>query len=63
MLEILLEIIAPGNLLMMNLGMAAGIIIGALPGLSVILAITVLLPFTFGMSSLPGMFLLLGAYC
>ena len=63
MLDVLLEIIAPFNLLMMNVGMAAGIIIGALPGLSVILAITVLLPFTFGMSSLPGMFLLLGAYC
>ena len=63
MLETMLEILAPFNLLMMNLGVAAGIIIGALPGLSVILAITVLLPFTFGMSSLPGMFLLLGAYC
>ncbi len=63
MLETMLEILEPFNLLMMNLGIAAGIIIGALPGLSVILAITVLLPFTFGMSSLPGMFLLLGAYC
>ena len=30
MLDILLEIIAPFNLLMMNVGMAAGIIIGAL---------------------------------
>ncbi len=63
MIDILLNIINPFNLLMMNIGLAAGIIIGALPGLSVVLAITVLLPFTFGMSSIPGMYLLLGAYC
>lgn len=62
-MDFLAEILAPLNLLMMNVGLASGIIIGALPGLSVLLAITVLLPFTFGMSSLPGMFLLLGAYC
>ena len=63
MIDVLLNIINPFNLLMMNIGLAAGIIIGALPGLSVVLAITVLLPFTFGMSSIPGMYLLLGAYC
>lgn len=63
MTEILLALFSPFNLLMMNIGMAAGIIIGALPGLSVVLAITVLLPFTFGLDSISGMYLLLGAYC
>lgn len=53
----------PMNLLMMNIGVAAGIIIGALPGLNVVVAITLLLPLTFGMDSLAGMYLLLGAYC
>ncbi len=62
-LEIILEIFTPVNLLMMNVGLAAGIIIGALPGMTAILAITVLLPFTFGMESTTGMFLLLGALC
>ncbi len=63
MLEILTGIITLNNLLMMNFGVAAGIIIGAMPGLSAVLAITILLPFTFGMSSLPAIYLLLGAYC
>ncbi|MGI6334688.1 MAG: tripartite tricarboxylate transporter permease [Saccharofermentanales bacterium] len=63
MLEVLQTLIDPINLLMMNIGVAAGIIIGALPGLSVILAIALLLPLTFGMDSIAGMYLLLGAYC
>ena len=63
MLDILSGILTVSNLLMMNLGVAAGIIIGAMPGLSAVLAITILLPFTFGMSSLPAIYLLLGAYC
>lgn len=63
MLEIIQNLFDPMNLLMMNIGIAAGIIIGALPGLSVTLAIALLLPLTFGMESIPGMYLLLGAYC
>lgn len=61
--EILTTIFSPFNLLMMNIGMAAGIIIGALPGLSAVIAITILLPVTFGLESIPGMYILLGAYC
>ena len=63
MFEYLAEIFTFANILMMNIGMAAGIIIGALPGLSALLAVTLVLPFTFGMSSLPGMYLMLGTYC
>ena len=62
-LDVLHTILEPINLLMMNVGLAAGIIIGALPGLNVIFAIAVLLPFTFNMGSVAGMYLLLGAYC
>lgn len=62
-MEYLKEIFTVYNLFMMNVGVAAGIVIGALPGLSVLLAVTILLPFTFGMDAIPGMYLLLGAYC
>lgn len=62
-LEVVKEILSPNNLLMMNIGMAAGVTIGALPGLNVVFAVTVLLPLTFGMSSTAGILMLLGAYC
>lgn len=63
MIEFLHSMVTPVNFLMMNMGVAAGIIIGALPGLNVVFAIAVLLPFTFGMDSVAGMYLLLGTYC
>lgn len=63
LLEALGQIFTVENILMMNVGMAAGIMIGAMPGLSVTFAITVLLTMTFGMDTLAGMYLLLGAYC
>ncbi|WP_298029482.1 tripartite tricarboxylate transporter permease [uncultured Dysosmobacter sp.] len=62
MLSILSEIINAQNLLMMNVGIFAGIIIGAMPGLSVTFAVTVLLTLSVGLESIPGMYLLLGAY-
>lgn len=63
MLEILQSIFTPSNLLMMNIGVAVGIIIGAMPGLSVAFAVTILMTMTFHMESLNAMFLMLGAYC
>lgn len=63
MFEIISEVITFQNILMMNIGLFAGIIIGAMPGLSVAFAVTVLLTMTLGMGSLPGMFMLLGGYC
>lgn len=62
-LEVLQSLIDPFNLLMMNLGVFIGVLVGVLPGLTGVFAITVLLPFTFGLESIPGMYLLLGAYC
>lgn len=61
--DIVSNIFSVSSLLMMCIGVLAGIIIGALPGLNTVFAIAVLLPFTFGMSSTAGMYLLLGAFC
>lgn len=63
MLEILKEILTLDNFLMMNVGMLAGTLIGAMPGLNVIFAIAILLPLTFGMDSIAGMYLMLASYC
>lgn len=62
-LETIKDILSFDNLLMMNIGVFAGCIIGALPGLNTIFAITVLLPLTFDMGATAGIFMLLGAYC
>ena len=62
-MSVLQSIFTVDNLLMMNIGLAVGIIIGAMPGLSVAFAVTVLMTMTFHMESLPAMYLLLGAYC
>lgn len=63
MIEIIKMLFNPYTLLITNLGVAAGIIIGAIPGLNTVFAIAVLLPITFSMGSVDGMLLLLGAYC
>ncbi|QAT49081.1 C4-dicarboxylate ABC transporter permease [Caproiciproducens sp. NJN-50] len=51
------------NFLFMNIGLAAGIIVGALPGLTGTMCIALLLPMTYGLNSITGMILLLGVYC
>lgn len=63
MLEAITNIFTLNNILMMNIGVMTGILIGAAPGLSVSFAVTVLLTMTFNMDSLAALFLLLGAYC
>lgn len=62
-LQILFTVFSLESLGSMLIGVTAGIIIGALPGLSIIMAIIVLLPFTYDMNSISAMYLLLGAYC
>ena len=44
-------------------GTAFGIIVGALPGLGSVVAITIILPFTFSMSVIPSVALVLAVYC
>lgn len=55
----LLEILHPQFLLLMVVGTAGGIIIGAMPGLTSVMGVTLLLPFTFGMEASEGIVMLL----
>ncbi|MPM34635.1 hypothetical protein SDC9_81222 [bioreactor metagenome] len=47
----------------MAAGLAVGVSFGAMPGLNATIGITLLLPFTFGMSPAPAMLMLIGVYC
>ncbi|WP_110665898.1 tripartite tricarboxylate transporter permease [Salinicola halophilus] len=53
----------PLSLLAILIGTFLGIILGALPGLSAAMAIALLLPLTYGLDTISGIGLLLGAFC
>jgi putative tricarboxylic transport membrane protein len=57
------NIFQPVNLMFIILGVGAGIIVGALPGLTATMAIALLVPFTFAMDPTHGLVLLGGIYC
>ena len=61
--DAVLAAIDPLTLLMNFIGTFIGMIIGALPGLGSVVAITICLPFTFGMNSIAAIAMLLGVYC
>jgi putative tricarboxylic transport membrane protein len=50
------------NVILMFLGMLGGVIIGALPGLTGTMAVTLVLPFTFHMQPVPALLLLIAIY-
>ena len=50
------------TLLLMIVGTFGGLIVGALPGLSAFTALAVMLPFTYGMSSIDGICFLVAVY-
>lgn len=50
------------NLLAVTIGVLAGIIVGAMPGLSATMAISLLVPFTFGLEPLVALGLMAGIY-
>jgi len=56
------NIFQPVNLMFIILGVGAGIIVGALPGLTATMAIALLVPFTFAMDPTHGLVLLGGIY-
>lgn len=58
----LAEILTFSNLLICFLGVTAGIVIGALPGLTPTMGVALLLPITFSMAPIPSFALLLGVY-
>lgn len=51
------------NIGLMLFGVLSGIIIGAMPGLSVNMAIVLLMPLTFSYQGIGGILMLLGTYC
>jgi putative tricarboxylic transport membrane protein len=48
---------------MLFIGVTAGVIIGALPGLSATMGVAVMTPLTYGMGTIVSFALLLGVYC
>lgn len=54
---------SPAVLLCLLAGVVAGIIVGALPGLSATMAVALMVPFTFELSIMPALALLIGIYC
>lgn len=59
----LISIFTPQNLFIILAGTVAGIVIGALPGLTATMGVALMLPFTFGMNPLTAMLLLISIYC
>ena len=53
------ELLSPQSLLMMIAGTMGGIMIGAMPGLTSVMGVTLLLPFTYGMDPAAGISMLL----
>ena len=51
------------SFLFINMGLAVGIVFGALPGLTATMGVALFLPVTFGLEPLYGLLLLLGIYC
>lgn len=51
------------NFIWMNIGLFIGVIFGAVPGLTVILAIVLFLPFTYTLGPIQSFMFLLGIYC
>jgi putative tricarboxylic transport membrane protein len=62
-LQSLVNLAHPLNILFMIVGVGAGIVVGALPGLTATMAIALLVPFTFTMPAVHGLVLLGGIYC
>ncbi|RJQ48716.1 MAG: C4-dicarboxylate ABC transporter permease [Desulfobacteraceae bacterium] len=52
----------PINFLFVFIGVTAGIIVGALPGLTATMGVALLIPFTFGLDPIQGLVMLLGLF-
>lgn len=57
------EVLSFSNLILVFGGTLLGIIVGAIPGLTATLAISLLIPLTFTMDPVPALVMLLGIYC
>lgn len=61
-LSALVTVLEPGNLLILFLATIAGLTLGAIPGLTVVMAIALAVPMTLWMETVPAMMLLIGLY-
>ena len=59
----LTQVVQPLNLAVILLGTIVGILAGAMPGLSSIMALTIVTPFTFSLGGNSGILMLLGVFC
>jgi putative tricarboxylic transport membrane protein len=57
------EVFAPGNVFFILLGATGGVLIGSIPGLTSTMGIALLIPFTYGMTIIPSVGMLLGIFC
>lgn len=55
--------VQPLNFLMIVLGLAIGILAGALPGITMLNSIVLVLPFTYLLDIVPALLLMIGVYC
>ncbi|WP_321448608.1 tripartite tricarboxylate transporter permease [uncultured Cohaesibacter sp.] len=62
LIQSLPNVIAWANIAALIIGVLAGIVVGAMPGLSATMAISVLVPFTFGLEPLVALGLMAGIY-
>lgn len=60
--QALSAVLAPSALFYMFIGVLFGILCGAMPGLSAVMAVSIMLPFTFGLKDV-GIMMLLGIFC
>lgn len=56
------DVFSPLTIMLLILGVIAGIIIGSLPGLTATMGVALFLPFTFSMDAVTGILLLVGVY-
>uniref|UniRef100_UPI00329A7962 tripartite tricarboxylate transporter permease n=1 Tax=Salmonella enterica TaxID=28901 RepID=UPI00329A7962 len=56
------HVFAPANLLAITIGSVAGLVVGALPGLTVTTGIAILIPLTFGLDPLFALGMMAGMY-
>lgn len=59
----LLQVLQPFNIFIIFVGTLAGILAGAMPGLSSIMALTIMMPFSFSLGGNSGILMLLGIFC
>ena len=57
------QVFLPQNILFVFIGAIGGVLIGSIPGLTSTMGIALLVPFTYGMSFVPSVGMLLGIFC